>query len=174
MEDDGCGGRLTGEGGRCLIPDVKYYPQHSAEGSCLDGGRDSIHPSRTKNKQTKAAGPPDPTKEVQLIGYHQILPLSLEQRFSAFSYGFTLLHMCPSIKSGCQPPSGPLFNICTYEREKKWKGGSQQRYDKSYFCQQRTSVSQTEENPVQNTAARISSSGLSLVRNDQTRIYEAS
>lgn len=124
MDDDGCGGRLTGEGDRCLIPGVKYYLQHSTEGSCLDGGRDSIHPSRIKNKQTKAAGPLDPTKEVQLIGYHQILPLSSEQRFSAFSPGFTLLHVCPSIKSGCQPPSGPRFNICSHKKEKKVERGS--------------------------------------------------
>lgn len=93
MADDGCAGRLTGEGSRCSIPDVKYYLQHSTEGSCLDGGRDSIHPSRIRNKQTKAAGPPDPTKEVQLISPTQILPASSEQCFSAVGPGFTLAHM---------------------------------------------------------------------------------
>lgn len=90
MDDDGCAGRLTGKGSRCLISDVKYYLQHSTEGSCLDGGRDNIHPFRIRNKQTKAAGPPDPTKEVQLISYNQILPLSSEQRFSAFGPGLNL------------------------------------------------------------------------------------
>lgn len=70
MEDDGCSGRLTVEGSCSLIPDVKYYLQHSTEGSCLNGGRDSIHPFRIRNKQTKAAGPPDLTKEVQLISYN--------------------------------------------------------------------------------------------------------
>lgn len=62
MDDDGCGGRLTGEREPLLdFTDVKYYLQHSDEGSCLDGGRDSIHPSRIRNKP-KLQDPPRPDK----------------------------------------------------------------------------------------------------------------
>lgn len=49
-------------------------------------------------------------------------------------------------------PQAFFLIFVTHER----KGEGEKGDDKSYFCQLRASISQTEENPVQNTAVRIS------------------